>query len=135
MPSIHDLLSQSSAINYTSSSLLVEQTVAGELQKLSTVGATVGHSPALDATKGTVRVAVIVDKGQWKKIHPSFDGTNDWLMARVKDGAGVELLVSRPHPLYGLLCHVVEEWAKLDVKEFLDGKILHPSFPKAPLRR
>ena len=129
MPTLVEVLSQAKAIHRTSSSIIVEQTVANELQLTMCVRAIVKRSPHLDAPFGTVRVAVVEDKSEWKSIHRSLDGSKHWMMVRAQPGKGVELLASRPHLLYYLLTFVMADWKSIDVNELSTGKIHHPSFP------
>jgi hypothetical protein len=129
MPSMQSVLREAKSLQVTTPSILVEQTVAEELQQQTKPGATIGYSSTLDTPQGTIRVAVISEKSRWKEVDASLDGSRDWMMARARKGAGIELFASRPHLIYGLLCQVLENWAKLDVEEFANGKILHPSFP------
>lgn len=129
MPTIYEILSKSSTIQCTSQAQKVEYTVAMELQSQLHGAADIGHSTSLDAPKGSVRIAVVPEKSKWKHIHSSFDGSRDWMLARARDGQGIELLASRPHLLYMLFCHVVEDWKALDIREFANGKIAYPAFP------
>ncbi len=127
MPTIREILSQTSTIQCTSQAQKVEYTVALELQAMLQGKADFGHSTSLDAPKGSVRVAVVPEKSKWKAIHSSFDGSKDWAIARAREGQGIELLASKPHLLYMLFSHVVDDWKSLDAREFANGKILHPA--------
>jgi hypothetical protein len=128
MPNLRQMLFQAKAIHYTSSKCKVERTVAEELRYVLSPNAALHVSPQLDAPAGTVRIAVIDEASQWKHIHPGLDQQRNWMLARVKKGAGVELLVSSPHLLYGLICRVKDEWSSREVNEFADGKTLFTTF-------
>ena len=52
------------------------------------------------------------------------------MLVRVNKDKGIELLVSRPHLLYGLFCLASEEWKNRDAGEFTNGKIAVPAFPE-----
>ncbi len=128
MPTILDVLTQTKAIHITSPSLKVEQTVAQELKSLIGGRVEIKQAPGLNAPAGTVRLGVVQEKSRWCALHPSLDGSTDWMMVRVKNGGGVELLASRPHLLYYLFAQLTENWKGEDVLQFADGRILHPSF-------
>jgi hypothetical protein len=128
MPTILDHLIQTKFIHTTSLSVKVEQTVAHEMNTLIGGRAEIKHASGLSAPAGTVRLAVVQEQSKWRSIHPSLDGTQDWMMARVKNGGGVELLSSRPHLLYYLFAQLTENWKGEDVLQFVNGRILHPSF-------
>ena len=127
MPTILDLLTQTKTI-HTSSSIKVEQTIAQELKTLSGGRVEIKQAPGLNAPAGTVRLGVVQEKSRWRSIHPSLDGTKDWMMARVKSGGGVELLASRSHLLYYLFAQLTENWKGESALQFTGGRILHPSF-------
>ena len=129
MSTLRDALSQVRSIQYTSPTLLVEQTVAGELQAAFSPGATIKRSPGLNASRGTLRIAVVSDTKQWKSIHRSLVGGKDWMMARVMEGGGVEVFASKPHLLYYLCTFVEGDWAAMPLSVFAVGKIVYPTFP------
>ena len=129
MPTVAEALAQVKAIHYTSPTLKVERTVAKELSTIIGGRVVVKHLHRLDAPPGTVRIAVVGEKSKWKAVHPSLDGTRDWMMVRVRHAGGIELLASRPHLLYYLFTLLTEDWRTQQVEEFLSGKILQPSFP------
>lgn len=127
MPTVYEVLSQVKTIHY-SSTATVEQTVANEINALAGKRAHIKRSPKYDAPAGSARVAVVSDTSAWKSIHPSLHGSKDWMMARIKPDAGIELLASRPHLLYYLFSFITEDWKNLRVEEFTKGKIHYPSF-------
>jgi hypothetical protein len=128
MPTPRDLFSQIKTIQYTSSHFKVEHTVASELRSTLAPQAEVRLAPQLESPAGTARIAVVDDSTKWKSIHAALDQKRDWMMLRVKPGSGIELLVSRPHLLYGFFCWIQNEWLSRDAAEFANGKILHPTF-------
>ena len=128
MPTIIEALAQTKVIHTTSTSIQVEQTVAHELRQIIGGRAETKHASGLSAPAGSVRVAVIQERKKWASIHPALDGTKDWIMVRMKNGSGIELLASRPHLLYYGLTMLTEDWKTLGIGEFTVGKILHPSF-------
>jgi hypothetical protein len=129
MSTLRDALSQVRTIQYTSPTLLVEQTVARELQAAFSPGAAIKRSAGLNAPRGTLRIAVVPDSKQWKTIHRSLVGGKDWIMARVSEGGGVEVLASKPHLLYYLCTFVSGDWAAMPLSVFAAGKIVVPTFP------
>ncbi len=128
MPTLRDIFSQVKTIHYTSSHFKVEHTVAGELRSILAPQAEVRLSAQLEAPAGSARIAVVDDSTKWKSIHAALEQKRDWMMLRVKPGSGIELLVSRPHLLYGFFCWIQDEWLSRDAAEFANGKILHPTF-------
>lgn len=129
MPTIREILSQVRTIQCTSQAQKVEYTIALEAQSRLQGKADIGHSSSLEAPRGSLRLAVVPEKSKWKSVHASLDGSKDWMLVRVKDGQGVELLASRPHLLYMVFCFLKEDWQELDGREFTVGKVLHPTFP------
>lgn len=129
MSTIIEALAQTKVINISSAPILVEQTVAHELQLIIGSRVDVKNTTGLSAPPGSVRVAVVGERGKWRAIHPELDGKKDWVMVRAKSGSGIELLASRPHLLFYGFSMLAEDWKALDVGEFLKGKILFPSFP------
>jgi hypothetical protein len=128
MPTIIEALARANVIHTTSSAILVERTVAHELQTIVGNRVEIKQSAGLTAPAGSIRVAVIQEKGKWHALHPSLDGTKDWMMVRAKNGSGIEVLASRPHLLYYLFTMLVEDWKGMGAEEFAKGKIVHPSF-------
>ena len=128
MPTIVEVLTQTKVIHITSSMTKVEQTVAHELKNIIGGHVEIKHTPGLSAPAGTVRLGVVQESSKWKAIHPSLEGQKDWMMARVRNGAGVELLASRPHLLYYLFAQLADNWRGESVEAFASGRILHPSF-------
>ena len=129
MSTIIEALARTKDILTTSPSIQVEQTVAHELQMIIGNRVQTKHSAGLTAPAGTIRVAVVQEKGKWHSLHPSLDGKRDWMMVRAKRGSGIEVVASRPHLLYYLFTLLVEDWKGLGAEEFEKGKIVHPSFP------
>jgi hypothetical protein len=127
MPSIVEALNQAKTILITSA-FPVEQTVARELLTILGGRAEIKRSAGLSAPAGSIRLAVVQEKGKWSSIHPALDSQKEWIMVRVKNGGGVEILASRPHLLYYLSTLLTEDWKGLDVSEFAKGKIVHPTF-------
>ncbi len=129
MPTIIEALAQTKVIHITSTSIPVEQTVARELQLIIGSHVDVKQAKGLSAPAGSVRVAVVGEKAKWRSILPGLDGKKDWVIVRAAGGSGIELLASRPHLLFYGFSMMTEDWKALDIGEFLDGKILFPSFP------
>jgi hypothetical protein len=102
--------------------------VAKELGSTFNPHAEVRIAPQLEALAGTARIAVVNEQARWKSLHPALDQKKDWMMARVRNGAGIELLASRPHLLYGLFGLLQDEWSKLSADEFANGKIFFTTF-------
>ncbi len=128
MPTLRDVLSKLKALHYTSPNLAVEPTIAAELQSTFNPHAEVRIAPQLDAPVETARIAVVTEQAAWKSLHPALGQKRDWMMLRIKNGAGIELMASRPHLLYGFFCLIKNEWLSRDVADFANGKILHPTF-------
>ena len=129
MPTILEALAQTKIINISTNPIRVEQTVAHELQMIIGGRVDVRQSTGLSAPAGSMRVAVVSEKGKWKTIHPELDGKRDWFMVRAKEGSGIELLASRPYLLFYGFSMLTEDWRALDAGEFLKGKTIFPSFP------
>lgn len=128
MPSLNDILSQTTAIRH-GTGFRVEKTVAEECSSMAGPRIPLSPSDASEAEKGTILVAVTDDKKKWKAIHPSLEGSQDWMMVRVKEGKGLEIRASRPHLLYSVFSTMIEEWKAMDVAAFAQGRILRPAFP------
>jgi len=130
MTSLQNMFTQTSVINIGPTGPLVEETVAKELQSTFCSKAQIQRSPGFDASTGTIRVAVIEDRKDWKKIHPTLGEKNNWMMVRMKSGSGIEIMTSRPHLLYGMLCTLRDEWATKDAASFDQGMIRYATFPE-----
>ncbi len=130
MPTVQNILTQITAIDIASSGPKVEETVANELKSRFCPKATVRRTQGLTSGAGTIRIAVVADKKSWKAIHPSLGDKENWMMARAKNGGGLELIVSRPHLLYGLFCSLTEDWKANDVASLEQGTIRFATFPE-----
>lgn len=128
MATVRDTLSQSKFVSHVSPYVQVERTVTEELKTAFAPTAEIRVTPSLDAPAKSVTAAVVAERSRWRSVHPSLDGSKDWMIFRIKSGQGAELLASRPHLLYGLYCRVIEEWADHDAAEFVNGRVLHPTF-------
>ncbi len=128
MPTIIEALAKTKVIHTTSPSIQVEQTVAHELRMIIGNRVEVKQSAGLTAAAGSIRVAVVQEKGKWHSLHPALEGGKEWMMVRAKSGAGIEVLASRPHLLYYLFTMLAEDWKGIGAEEFVRGKIVHPSF-------
>jgi hypothetical protein len=127
MPTLRELLTQTTRIECAPNGPKVEQTVARELQSAFCPKAGISTTPGLAAPKGTVRVAVVPASVPGRSIHPALEGKENWMLVRVKEG--VEILTNREHLLFGLFCLMSEEWAGTDAAAFRDGKIAVAAFP------
>ncbi|MDE3056513.1 MAG: hypothetical protein KGJ59_00965, partial [Bacteroidota bacterium] len=107
MSTLLEVLSRAGTICTTSPHIKVEQTVADELMSSVSTHAHIEQAHGLSAPAGTVRIAVVQDQSQWKTIHKALDGKEDWMLARLRPGEGIELLTSRPHLLYQLFTFAV----------------------------
>ncbi len=47
----------------------------------------------------------------------------DWLFISVDESGGGELVASRPHLLYGLICRIAEEWLDRPLQEFTERRL------------
>jgi len=128
MPVLREILSQVKIIYYSSAKIRVGQTVAEELRSTFAAQAEIKPAANSGAPAGTAKIAIVSDMTKWKSIHPALDHQKDWMMLRAKNGAGIELLVSRPHLLYGLFCLMKEEWLARSVYDFANGKIIFTTF-------
>ncbi len=129
MSSIRETLSQLKTIRMLSEHRKVEATVARELKEELHMRAEMRVDPKRTAARDTVIIGVLSETESWKTVHPRIVGKKDWMLARATPGQGVELLASQPHLLYQLFRLTMEEWGDVDVAEFADGKIVHPTFP------
>jgi hypothetical protein len=129
MPTLRDALSLVRSIHISSSAIPVEQTVARELRDMFSPSASTKRSREQTLSQGTLRLGVVTDAKQWKSIHRGLSFRGDWMLVRIGEQGGIELLASRPHLLYYLSTFVREDWATLPVEAFRTGKIVTPSFP------
>ncbi len=130
MPSLQNILTQTTVIDISPSGPTVEETVAKELTSAFCPKAEIRRSPGLASNAGTVRIAIVTDKKDWKKIHPALGEKENWMMVRMKSSGGVEIMTSRPHLLYGMLCTLKDEWGTTDAASFEQGLIRHATFPE-----
>ncbi|HEX9655561.1 MAG TPA: hypothetical protein VGB89_01445 [Bacteroidota bacterium] len=130
MSSLQNILTQTTVIDIDHSGPTVEETVAKELKSVFCPKAEIRRSPGLVSSSGTVRVAVVRDKKDWKTIHPALGEKDNWSMVRKKSSGGVEIMTSRPHLLYGMLCTLTEEWGTKDAASFDQGVIRYATFPE-----
>jgi hypothetical protein len=127
MPTLREVLTQTTRIECAPGGPRVEQTVARELQAAFAPRAEIIASPGLAATKGSVRVAVVPENVSPRSIHPALEGKPRWMLVRAREG--VEILTNTEHLLFGLFCLVNDAWARADAAQFREGRIAVPAFP------
>ncbi len=130
MPTIKNVLSQLTSLVISPSGPRVERTVAEELIALFGLPRNITTSPGRDAGAGAARIAVAPDPSTWEALHPAIGKARHWMMARQKQGAGIEIFSSHEHLLYGLFTLLTEDWAELDAGALKDGKLAFASFPR-----
>jgi hypothetical protein len=129
MPTLRELLILAKTIDISPSGPLVEFTVASEVRSRFAGRATIRRNAGLSAAAGSVRIAALSGQPFAGGVRPDLPKGERWMMVRVRQGEGIEILASHEQYLYGLWSQTSEEWAARDAAEFKEGKILTPTFP------
>jgi len=130
MPSLRDVLKNCSTLRITAGGHRVEQTVARELSDRLCPGAAIQESGDLTAPAGTVRIAVVSDPTVAAQLEKRLSEHQQWMMVRVRTGAGVELTASAPHLLFAASAALAEDWIDHPAEEFARGKASFPAFQR-----
>jgi hypothetical protein len=129
---VRDALQNTRIIVYPENSRPVNRTVAEELKEIVSANARViaGSSQIISGGEGILRIAIADDdfaNGPQKYgANPPKD--KDWMFFRLTPAGDGELVTSKPHLLYALLCRVMEDWLSENITDFEKGKLLTMTF-------
>ncbi len=125
---LSEAFKRTKAIEFSTNSVPVVQTVATELNKRLAINAKLAKlGQRSEVHEGVFRIAVVDDQFLERPQQNSPDD-KDWMYFRLDDTGGGEILTSASHLVYGLFCQVADEWAKEDVKKFEKGRLTTTTF-------
>jgi hypothetical protein len=125
---VRDALQNTKIIAYPDNGRPVDQTVAIELKETLAPHAKIVS--ALDASglpsKGVIRIAIADEN--FVKGPDKVSGDRAWMFFRISSSGDGELVTSKPHLLYALLCQIKDEWSDQEAAQFEHGKLLYARF-------
>jgi len=117
---VSDALRKTKAIQLPAKPLPVEETSAGEVQKISDANAL--SQGQVSESSGILRMAV-ADHADFPIDEIEKDAPSDkhWAYFRIDEEGSGDLIVSHPALLYAYTTRLVEEWSKMPVSAFKKG--------------
>ncbi len=126
---VRDALRKTKAIQTPAKPLPVEETSAGEIQKISPSATPVSAQEIPSSSTDVFRIAVAHNASfPIDKIKAGAPKEKPWAYFRIRNDGSGELIVTHPALLFAYTTRLVEEWADQPVSFFEDGKYFEAAF-------